>query len=264
MKNRHPSYLSIWLAAVSVLLCSLLTTTAYAQDNQTVGEVIRLQGEVSVIRAAQNTTLDVGDQIQRSDQLITLDNALVEVQFTDGSSFTLDENAQVAIAQYAPGNAPRSLLQLTRGRLRSQVSSAFSSRQDSYQVETREGVMGVQGTVFEVVAATRETSVYVYSGLVSATSQDPAYPSTTLLRAGDFISIRLGEPIRPPTRFFGATEETAAVATADAVIGSGGDQAIISGGDQSVDPTAPAPTMSDQPAGEMGMAPPPPRPPSGG
>ncbi len=246
------------------LLFCLLPISGFAQDDQVVGEVIRLQGEVSVVRAAQTGAIALGDQIQRNDELITSDNALLEVQFTDGSSFTLDENAQVAIAQYAPGAAPRSLLQLTRGRLRSQVSSAFSSRQDSYKVETREGVMGVQGTVFEVVAATRETSVYVYSGVVSATSQDPGFPGATLLQAGDFISIRLGEPIRPPTRFFGAADEAATASNADAVIGSGGDQAIISGGDQTVDPTAPAPTTADQPAGEMGMAPPPPRPPSGG
>jgi len=261
MNNQYKTITQRWMFLMALLLLGS-SLSVLAQD-QVVGEVIRLQGQASLVRADISSAVSIGDNVQRNDQLITQNQALVEVQFIDGSSFTLDENAEVAIAQYAPGSEPRSLLQLTRGRLRSQVSSAFSNREDSYKVATREGVMGVQGTVFEVVAAARETSVFVYTGVVSATSQDPDFPGSTILQAGDFISIRLGEPIRPPVKFFGANQQATASA-ADAVIGSGGDQAIISGGDQTSDPTAPAPTMSDQPVGDMGMMPPPPRPPSGG
>lgn len=244
---------------ISLVSTMLWATAALAQNDQVVGNVSRLQGNVVVVRATQKSTVGLGDDVLRSDELLTRNNSLVEVQFTDGSSFLLDENAAVTIAQYAPGDAPRSLLELTRGRLRSQVSSAFSDREDSYQVKTREGVMGVQGTEFEVIARLRETSVYVYTGLVSATSEDPDYPGSVLLRPGDFLSIRLGEPLRPPNRFFGLSE---ADNDADTIIGSGGDQALISGGLQSNDPTAPAPTSSDQFIAGFDITPPPPRPPA--
>lgn len=238
-----------------------VVTPCFAQNDEIVGSVSQLRGDVQVIRSSEGRGIAVGDAVFRGDELVTLEDSLVQVMFSDGSSFVLDENAQVAIAEYAPGTTPRSLLQLTRGRLRSQVSSAFSGRKDSYQVATQEGVMGVQGTEFEVVAHGSETSVYVYSGVVSVTSQDVNYPGTNLLRAGDFVSIRLGEPIQPPSRFFGVIDESTTASTADIGIGSGGEQNIISGGNQSVDPTAPAPTTSDQPSSVSGT-PSPPRPPS--
>ncbi len=253
--------LMIWLFAVG--LGCLLALPVSAQDDQVVGSVSRLQGQAQVVRAGQAAiAVAQGDDVLRSDRLITLENALVEVLFSDGSSFTLDENAQVTIAQYAPGAAPQGLLQLTRGRLRSRVSSAFSSRKDSYQVQTREGVMGVQGTEFEVIAALRETSVIVYSGVVSATSLDPAFPGTQILQPGQMLSIRAGEPMQPPVQASGLTQAAAGMLI-NAAIGSGGAQAIISGGFQAFDPTAPALTRSDQPAGPGGTQPPPPRPPGG-
>lgn len=262
MHNRYPTITGWWLiAGLALLAC--WSAPAFAQTDE-VGNISRLEGTVEVIRASELAAMAVGDAVLRSDELITGDDSLVEVQFIDGSSFTLDENAQVMIAEYAPGAEPRGLLQLTRGRLRSRVSNAFSDREDSYQVETREGVMGVQGTEFEVIARTRETAVFVYSGVVSATSSDPAFPDPVILRAGDFLSFRIGEPIQPPVRFMRVIDEASTASTVDSAIGSGGEQAIVSGGDQSADPTAPAPTMTDQPAGEGGMAPPPPRPPSGG
>ncbi len=260
MNIYHINHKYWWLLA-SLLI--LFAAPVAAQDDQ-VGNVSRLEGQAEVIRADQTADISNGDPVLRSDSLITLDDSLVEVLFTDGSSFTLDENAQVTIAQYAPGAEPQGLLQLTRGRLRSRVSSAFSSREDSYKVETREGVMGVQGTEFEVIASNSETSVYVYSGVVSATSRDSAYPEPVILRAGDFLSFGLNEPLRPPNRFMRVIDRAVtSTSVIDSAIGSGGEQSIISGGDQSVDPTAPAPVMSEQPIGEGGMAPPPPRPPGG-
>lgn len=258
-----PIHVLINLRLLILSLLCLLAGAALAQDDQ-VGIVSQIQGRVDVVRGTEApAAMAQGDAVLRSDALITGDDSLVEVQFSDGSSFTLDENAQVTIAEYAPGAEPQGLLELTRGRLRSRVSDAFSNREDSYKVATREGVMGVQGTEFEVIARLRETAVYVYSGVVSATSQDPAFPEPMILRAGDFLSFGLGEPLPPPTRFMRIIDESS-TANADGAIGSGGEQAIISGGDQSVDPTAPAPAMSDQPSGANGMAPPPPRPPSGG
>ena len=132
---------------------------------------------------------------------MTATASYLQVALTDGSTLSLDEDSRLEISEYVTSPNPSSLLSLARGRLRTQVSTAFSSRRESFKVQTREGTMGVQGTEFDVLAKPRETIVYVYDGFVSAASRDPRYPEATILGPGDWIRLRLGEPTPPPDRF---------------------------------------------------------------
>ena len=234
------------------LLCALsLALPAMAQDDAAVGRVSALEGVAVVIRAGAMQPLAVGDAVRVSDTIQTRELALVEIQMTDGSRFTLDENTRAVLSEYVVEAQPSGLMDLIRGRLRSLISGTFSQRADSFQVVTKEGVMGVQGTEFLVEAVFNESRVYVYSGVVAVTSRDPAYPQPQILRAGQFTRVRPGEPVEAPVDFI-----TAPDAAADGLLGSGGAQDIQSGGDQSLDPAALAP-----PAPEV-VLPPEPNPPS--
>ncbi len=241
-----------------VLLAPLLAmpAAAVAQSEPAVGSIARLVGQADVVRNDEPPApIAESDDVFRSDELMTRADSLIEVALNDGSRFTLDENSRVAIAEYVTGSAPQSLLELARGRLRSSVSNTFSDQRDAYRVQTREGVMGVQGTEFDVLAIPRETVVYVYEGVVSATSRDPAYPESRILRAGDFVRIRLGEPIPRPSRFVGTD-------AADDAIGSGSGPALIAGGDQGEDPTVTVPETPDQINDDGVRVPPDPNPPT--
>ncbi len=153
-----------------------------------------------MIRTA-STPLALGSDIFQSDVLVTLSESYLQVTLNDGSVLSLDENGRMEISRYVSSPNPDGLIKLLWGRLRSRISTTFSSRRESFKVETREGTMGVQGTEFDVHAEPRETRVYVYDGLVSAASRDPRYPEVTVLGPGDWIRIRLGEPTPPPGRF---------------------------------------------------------------
>lgn len=212
-----------------------LSALALAQDGAAVGLVAKLRGSADAIRANQPpVALAENDSVYRSDVLMTRDHSLLEVALNDGSTFTLAENTRVVIAEFVPGDEPRGLLSLTRGRLRSSVAEAFSSRRDSYRVQTREGVMGVQGTEFDVMALALETQVYVYAGIVSVTHRDPAFPGTRLLYAGQMVTITGNEPVPEPSTFLDAEASA---------IGSGGGQDLLSGGRQMDDPTASIPAI---------------------
>ena len=181
-------------------LLMIISSTLLAQAGASVGQVASLRGQASVIRASTDPVA-VGSDIFQADVLVTAAASFLEVSLNDGSTLSLDEDSRLEISEYVTSPNPSSLLSLARGRLRTSVSTAFSSRRESFKVQTREGTMGVQGTEFDVHAEPRETLVYVYEGFVSAASRDPRYPEATILGPGDWIRLRLGEPAPPPDRF---------------------------------------------------------------
>lgn len=227
------------LVLTLIASCLVPVSLVRAQEDAAVGSVQALEGEAYAIRSdLTEVDLAPGMNVFRADTVQTLVRALLEIEMIDGSRFTLGENTRVVLAEYAPGEEPRGRLGLVRGRLRATVSSVFSSRSDSFQVETSEGVMGVQGTDFLVEAAPGETRVYVYQGLVLVTSLDPDFPDGVLLGPGQFIRIRLGEPLGEPSWFYLMPFDP------HALIGSGSEQQMRSGGDQSDDPLLQMPEFS--------------------
>lgn len=216
----------------------LLPVVAHGQANPEVGVVSTLRGSADALRQGQApVTLNQNDSVFRKDVLITRAQSWLEVALDDGSTFTMAENSRVEIEEFVPGSEPQGLLSLIRGKLRSTISAAFSSRRDSYKVQTKEGVMGVQGTEFDVLALPLESQLYVYSGVVSVTHRDPAFPGTQLVRAGQTVTITAGQPVPQPTNFL--------VDTVDEGLGSGGTQDLLSGGRQMDDPTVAVPGIPD-------------------
>lgn len=239
----------------AILLSIGLLQPAFAQD--AVGQVVALEGNADVTRGeADAISLDLNDEVFREDTVRTKSGAFLEIELSDGSRFTLDESTRVEISQYVTDPEADGLLSMARGRLRATVGRTFSSRRESFRVETSDAVMGVQGTDFLVTALPDRTDVLVYEGLVSVTSLDPDYSGATLLRAGQFTSVRPGQPIPQPRDYYPINDATRDEGTA---MGSGSDQDVQSGGTQVQDPTTTLPT-EDMPTVTV---PPTPNPPDG-
>lgn len=231
MNSRYANFAFAVMVSGIFAIAPVSTVRAQDQENLVVGGVSALQGEAYAVRSdLSEVDLAPGIDVFRADTIQTLINAFLEIQMIDGSRFSLDENTRVVLAEYVTGMEPQGRLSLLRGRMRALISGVFSSRSDSFQVQTNEAVMGVQGTDFLVEAQAGETRVYVYEGLVLVTSRDPAFPEGELLGPGQFLRIRLGEPLVEPSRF------QVAVSEPGDLLGSGGDQQMRSGGDQSNDP----------------------------
>lgn len=219
------------------VLLILVSMQLPAQTSDPVGQVAQIRGQADAIREDQSVdSLGANDSIFRKDVLITGSASWLEIGLNDGSTFTLAENTRVEVSEFAGGDEPEGFLSLIRGRLRNTLSTTFSRRSDSYRVETKEGVMGVQGTEFDVLAEAVQTRVYVYSGIVSVTHRDPAFPGTRLLYPGQMVTIRENEPVPEPTNFLDPNASD---------LGSGGRQDIVSGGRQIDDPFAVTPGIPD-------------------
>ncbi len=220
-----------------VACCIASCAPVFAQGNPEVGVVATLRGSADALREGQApVALAERDRVLRKDVLVTRALSWLEVALNEGSTFTLAENSRVEIEEFVSGDEPEGLLSLIRGKLRSTISAAFSSRRDSYKVQTKEGVMGVQGTEFDVLARPLESQVYVYSGVVSVTHRDPAFPGTRMVYAGQTVTIKAGQPVPQPTDFLDAD---------GGGIGSGGTQDRLSGGKQIDDPTVAVPGIPD-------------------
>jgi len=181
-----------------------LAAGAYGQDDpqggSPAGQVSALQGGATVARGGQDPApIARNDPVFHLDVLETAASSLLEVALIDGSRFTLDELSRVTVAEYIVDDEPQGLLSLAFGRLRSIIATTFSSRSDSFKVQTGEGVMGVQGTEFDVIAMADETEVLVWAGEVSVTHVDPQFPEVRIVRAGFTVRFRIDEPVPEPT-----------------------------------------------------------------
>ena len=167
--------------------------------NAQVGVVSVLQGQATVTRDGQPPQpLALNDPVYRQDSLETSAGSIVEIELNDGSRFVLDAFSRVNIAAYELGTAPRGLLALAFGRLRSLIATTFSSRRDAFQVQTSEGVIGVQGTEFDVIAMTDETEVFVWVGEVTVAHVDTQFPEVRTVSAGFTVRFRIDEPVPEP------------------------------------------------------------------
>ncbi len=202
MKRANRSVILILLA---FLASSTLPLGAWAQEKgnaePAAGLVAALTGSAEVTRDSQPPApIAVNESVFRLDVLETAADSLLEVTLNDGSSFLLDELSSVAILEYIIDADPQGLLSLARGRLRSIISTTFSSRSDSFRVLTKQGVMGVQGTEFDVIAMAQETELFVWAGEVSVTHIDPQFPDVQIVRAGETVRWRIDEPVPPPSK----------------------------------------------------------------
>ena len=247
-----PCFRTWTLQGLVVICLTSLATPVFAQGSDPVGNVSALRGQADAIREDQSTEALAGNSsVFRKDILITRSASWLEIGLNDGSTFTLAENTRVEVSEFVPGDEPEGLLSLIRGRLRSTLSTTFSRRRDAYRVETKEGTMGVQGTEFDVLAAALHTDVYVYSGVVTVTHRNSAFPGTQLLYPGQMVTIRQNMPVPEPSSFLDPNASS---------IGSGGAQDIVSGGNQLDDPFVVDPDIPD--IGDSGsIVPPTPNPP---
>ena len=97
------------------LIALFIAPVAFAQD-QAIGKVVLLEGRADVTRGeAAATLLALNDETFRADILATKSESRLEVEFNDGSRFTMDENTRVELAEYIPEEG-RGLLNMARGR----------------------------------------------------------------------------------------------------------------------------------------------------
>jgi hypothetical protein len=95
--------------------------------------------------------LNVGDLVFQSDVLQTGTNSALAIAFSDGSAFTLNENARMALNEfvYDPnGTSNSALINLVQGTV--SFIAAQVAKTGNMRVETPTAALGIRGTFITV------------------------------------------------------------------------------------------------------------------
>jgi hypothetical protein len=93
----------------------------------------------------------VGESVYEGDSIATGARSELHLHMADGASFIVRENSKITIAEYVAdgGDKDRSLIELTRGALRSITGWIGQYNRSNYRVRTPLVTIGVRGTDHE-------------------------------------------------------------------------------------------------------------------
>jgi hypothetical protein len=112
--------------------------------------------------------LKQGGAVEEGDRIRTAEGARAEVSLPDGSRVRIGSKSEVTLetAAFKGDQRERVSIEVGLGRLWAKVAKAVSG-ENNFEVATKNGVAGVRGTTFAVLAAADASAVVkVYAGTV--------------------------------------------------------------------------------------------------
>jgi opacity protein-like surface antigen len=150
-----------WLFALT-LAC---TGPAYAQRN--IGSTVTIERDVSGAIEGRIRTLGVGDGIFANETIRTANSSAAQLQFLDQTKISMGPSAAVVLDRfvYNPDRTARqATVEVTTGAAR-WVSGSLSLP-GAHQVRTPHAIIGIRGTIFDLLVEPRRTIVTLREGLI--------------------------------------------------------------------------------------------------
>jgi hypothetical protein len=160
-------------------------------------KVISLNGDVSALRGTTPWALNVGDQVQVQQVIITGPDGYAKFQVSDGSTFEVYPNSNI-IFRKNPGNW-RDLLDLLVGRVKIHIQKLVGQPNNN-RILTPTAVISVRGTTFDVSVDDDDdtTVVSVEEGVVDV--RHALRPSETkTVNAGETLRVYKDQPLSQST-----------------------------------------------------------------
>ncbi len=227
-------------------------------------KLIRMGGQVSVLRGAATWALNVGDTIQPHQMIVTGPDGSATFEVADGSTFEVFPNAK-AIFRNTPGNW-QDLLEMMIGRVKVEIQHLAGGQPNYNKVRTATAVISVRGTVFDVTVRDDQgtTLVLVEEGVVEVRHQ--LQPGTRILHQGEWVEVFWNQPLAATKVDHGAIIQRIASAAKDAMYeilmhshtGTGTTPGTSSGGTSSDKNGTGTTDNKGGSGGSTGSAPPPP------
>lgn len=154
------------LLSMLCLLLVLISTSAWAAE-PTIGRIVRLDGDVVVVRHARAMPLSEGAELLEGDVLRTAPDAKARLESRAGLTVTIGGGSEVELARYlaAPdGGGLEAVLRLVSGIVRLVGEPRPGVRR--IDVETRTAVASVRSTDWLVEVTPAGTGVFVAEGWV--------------------------------------------------------------------------------------------------
>jgi len=187
----------------------------FPEDKQYAAQVLQLTGQVSVLKGREPWVLNVGDWVQKRQEIVTGANGYALFQVNDGSTFEVFANSHVVFRNNA--GDWKDLLDLFLGRVKVHVQK-FGGQPNPNRVTTPTAVISVRGTIFDVQIEDSDatTLVLVEEGLVSV--RHALIPTSTpkMLSQGEYLRVYKTQPLAKSNFDKGSALKRALQAASDA------------------------------------------------
>lgn len=126
-----------------------------------VGKIKVIKGSVSIVSTDGKSNVVSGEgDVRETDTVSSGADGAALVNFEGGNKLHVHANTEVKVKEYKdPKDAAsrKALLQLIKGKVRSQVEQKYNGKTSSFKMETRGAVAGVRGTDF--IIELKETDI---------------------------------------------------------------------------------------------------------
>jgi len=139
------------VTALSIFPILFVFAAGSTLAQESAGQVERVSGVATSIYGSNSVALERGSQVFRDDVIETGEGARLEIRFSDGSSFTLGENARIVIDEfvYAPAaKTQQQAIEVFRGVFKFTTGAIGKVGSQSFSFKTPVATIGVRGTTF--------------------------------------------------------------------------------------------------------------------
>lgn len=187
---RATAKLSLLLAATAVVCFGQMPPI---DSGDHAAKVMELTGQVSVLKDSTPWALNVGDQVQVKQLIITGPDGQARFQVSDGSTFDVYPNSRVIFRKAAPNW--RDLLDVLVGRVKVHIEHMYGPNPN--RVLTPTAVISVRGTTFDISVEDDDetTTVEVEEGLVEVQHALLPRGNSRLLTTGETMRVYRNVPI---------------------------------------------------------------------
>jgi hypothetical protein len=187
-------------------------TVAQAAETDVIGNATQLKPEAGARFDGQPRELAVGAEVHRDEQVWTASGGRLDIQFADGSSITLGENARVVLDEFVMpegASAGNQVVRSITGALRF-VGGAVD-KSGATKIVTPIATMTVRGTEFFAGPIDGAYGVFVFDGEVDVATS----AGSVTLKKGEGTTLTQSRVAPTPPKTWGAPK----IARAEKLVG---------------------------------------------
>jgi hypothetical protein len=212
---QYHGYSARVIAALLALL--LYSTAALAQQPESIGRVVALQGQATVRHrgGVQLESLGLHSPVYPEDTLQTAVDAKLRLVLVDGTELTLGAQGSLTLSRfvYAPQQQNHHvLLGIAQGAFHAVTKILLP--QASFEVHTTTTVAAVRGTEWLGEVSAESTAVFVVYGEVAVINADASVRGEVTLTPGMGTDVQRHTPPTPPKQWGAARVQALQQATA--------------------------------------------------
>ncbi|OYZ12804.1 MAG: hypothetical protein B7Y39_18885 [Bdellovibrio sp. 28-41-41] len=193
------------LIFLSALL--ILSPTVFAEELYGIFMIVKGSVEVESTKRGRETA-KVGTKVYPGDKITSFKDSRAKVVMADRNVFNLSPDSQMSIGKYendAKTGVKNVELDLTRGKIRSNVEQKYDGEKSQFLIKTPTAVAGVRGTQFltSFNATTQITEVVTFKGAVQVApimANGQVSNQVVIIKKGEMSSVKAGQEIPEPPR----------------------------------------------------------------